>query len=287
MDFAQLPLRAMANVLGELGFGQLQRLLPDAPPRQLGFGQLPQVSASDPPLNVIALLPVEQAQFLAARAEGSFPLQPGDPLRKLVRHAVGGQMPDAVWRTRVLELLGSRLGGAPSHYLPDQFLPLVGELAWGGLTFRHRVATHVRRFLRRLVLFAFGDEPAALPSVKVFWLLIALTDVSQLPRRWLPLGSSLQSRATERLRREGQRQVLVEHWAGFWDQWLIAQALRQWPEACGRLDTPLRDALRALPILTETGETRPAGSPREHPPLDLAAPDWRNHLPSWFRPAEQ
>jgi hypothetical protein len=106
-------------------------------------------------------------------------------------------------------------------------------------------------------------------------------------RRWWNMGWRQVPKAVRRLQDAGKRQALeASHWAGFWDQWIISEALHRWPDPPRPLDIELRDALLALPLLTITSpetQVRQEGQFRGKPEIRrLAALRWKQEMPEWF-----
>jgi len=89
--------------------------------------------------------------------------------------------------------------------------------------------------------------------------------------------------ALQQFQKAGQQQVMRGPWAGFWEQWLIAEALRRWPEATQRLAPPLQNAMASWPISISIRLIL-SGSEESHPTSkhSFAQPDWEAEMPSWF-----
>lgn len=231
-----------------------------------------------------------------------------------VAQAIAGKLSDHAWRARILGRLELDFDGLPPRYMPDDLWPVVSEFAWRDLDFQHWVAAQVRSYFRPRVLFMLGDMPVATLSPRTFWVLIALASLEmQTARPWASpnqrmvqkaikllltpfigftqesLNRRMVRKAIKRLQNEGQRQALATGWAGFWDQWILSEALRHWPDAFNKLDSQLCDALLALPLLAITSPAALLQSYSERkdkasqPPVKLAAPNWKKDMPGWFQ----
>lgn len=294
----QSRLEALVEVLREFSLAQLQQLLVHLPDEM-----------QRPPLDLASHLPREYVRWLA------LPLQRNSwiriarwrlrscntyfvaallsdlassriTLKEAVRLASVGRISQSALRARSFDYVRHRLGD-PQDHLPDQFLSLLGEMAWSDLMFRHRVASEIRAFLREEVLFAKGDDHVVIFSVKVFWLLSALSVQTSPVQTQLLRANSVAAaarRAAARLAEHGVKEACSDHWAGFWEQWLVKQMLERWPQAFARLDTNLRVSLLQLPVLEGRGRGERVASPdSHHNQLDLAVSDWQDHVPSWYQ----
>jgi hypothetical protein len=193
----------------------------------------------------------------------------------------------------------------------DAMWALFADLAWRSPGFQHMVATRIHAHLRTRALLG-GRLPAPTLDPRTFWLLIDLLGVTQLRSRKLrkklrsplPRLTRFRTRARRRAlglkwrgspRQLAQRleeivwtQVVGSRWAGFWEQWLIAElAIRQLdlvrkasPAALQMLAAVpwLREAARYKALVELLRETR---RPKGYKPLQLATPDWRSLEPTW------
>lgn len=271
----QSRLEVLAKVLREFGFAQLQQLLVHLPDQM-----------QRPPLDLASRLPRECVRWLAPRTCLPDLAGSGVVLKEAVRLASAGRISQSALRARSLDYVRHQMRD-PQDHLPDQLLPLLGEMAWSDLMFRHRVASEIRAFLREEVLFARGDDHAVILSVKVFWLLMALSiEKSSVQMRLLRADSvaAASGRAAARLAEHGAKEAGSEHWAGFWEQWLVKQMSEHWPQAFAKLDADLRGNLQRLPVLAgRRRDERVTAPDSHHSLLDLAVSDWQVQAPGWYQ----
>lgn len=280
MDFA-LPLVELASTLRAIGQNLLCSLLYG--------GCCPDWSA---------LVPLEHARMLVqprafrrvylrrwvARLTSRKPVSQDE---EAVTRAIAGKLPLRKWRTRVLDQLKLRFGGPPSVYLPDDLWPVLSEIAWRDLDFQYWVAAQVRMYFRPRILFMPGERLVAKLSPITVWILIALAGAATSASRGFHPNQQTIRRAVRRLRNRGKQEALeTTGWAGFWDQWIVSEALQHWPSALKSLDAELRDALLTLPLLNITSPVTLAqpGKKRKSrtETRQFAAPDWEKEMPEWF-----
>jgi len=282
MDLTALPLMELASTLRTIGQNLLCNLLYG--------GCQPDWSALFP-LGHARILAQSRASMRAslrrqlARVTGKEPVL---QYEEAVNRAIAGKLSPRAWRARVLGQLKLRFGGLPSIYLPDDLWPVLTEVAWRDLDFQYWVAAQVRIYFRPQVLFKPGEVPFAELSPKTMWVLIVLSGagISRPSRSFIP-GQRTILRAVRRLQGTGQRQALESPgWAGFWDQWVISEALQRWPGALKSLDAELRDALLALPLLTITSPETLAQQDKKRKSKtetrQLAVLNWKKEMPEWF-----
>lgn len=274
LDFAVLSVAELVATLSAIGQILLCNLLHG--------GYLPDWSL---------LLPLEQAQILGGTsqkrgygiARQKKPSSPEEPTKQ----AIAGQLSLPEWRSRIQNWLRCLFGCPLSTRLPDDLLPILGEAAWRDLDFQYWVAAQVRIYLRPRVLIEPGEMPFAQLSPKTMWALIALSGsrISH-PRRSLNPKRRATLIAAKRLRIAGGEQALATGgWAGFWDQWVISEALRHWPDALKPLDVQLHNALTSMPLLATTSPEMTAqrnGKKGKTKSILLAASNWKEGIPPWF-----
>lgn len=201
----------------------------------------------------------------------------------LVDRAARQQISSFIWRQTVNERLRLALYGHPPKSIPPTFWPIIGEIAWGDLEAQRHASQAVYSYLRPYYLFCPEFGAAARLSPKSFWTLIALA--APFPGG-LALTANRRGRyvAAHHLQQIAREQLLVEGWAGFWDQWLLWQVWRHWPAAFDP-ETEIYGALTALPLFTQLSETPippPAPGQENLIPPRLTAPNWNEGIPSWF-----
>lgn len=202
----------------------------------------------------------------------------GVGLARNLRRAVDRPASPKTWAELAGFWVDRSVGGATERWLPDPFWPLAGELAWGNETFLAATASVLRESLARRVIFNPGPPPVPLLSPGCFWALIALAETGRSPA-WPPLPRGrLTLAGLRRLQLIAGRIALAPAWAGFWDQWVLSEAMRLWPKAAAGVEPALRDALAALPIHQRLGDP-PA--PADLKTVTLAAPGWERQIPPW------
>jgi len=199
--------------------------------------------------------------------------------RSIVKHAIINRITPRARRLLLEERLASRLEGV--WLMPDEMWDLVAETAWTEPRFRYLVSRKVRAYLHDRVVFSIGEIPSVSLAKQTFWLLLAM---EQEP------PSSLRARFSARKRRRSAAlaqfralamdRILAEGWAGFWDQWLIAQMLRANPRAPFALHPKLREAVTSLPLLKKAHLRYEPISDRRIP--QLAHAHWDVDLPGWL-----
>ncbi|NJN15471.1 MAG: hypothetical protein HC822_03840 [Oscillochloris sp.] len=137
----------------------------------------------------------------------------------------------------------------------------------------------LRQTLARQVLFFPGLPPVPILAPQCYWALIALAEIGN-PQLLLPWPRRRLVRAAlQRLQSIAAGIALSAGWAGFWDQWVLSEAQRQWSKPKSNSASPLHQALAALPLHQSAGATVPQ---HEQPPFTLANPNWEQERPPWF-----
>jgi len=178
-------------------------------------------------------------------------------------------------------LLRHRLFTPPHGRIPDDFWPLLTDLAWLALRFQQSVAEKLEYSFRSRVFFRQGEFVSMLVSPCTFWLLLSMACAKTISES----GSFLllhggQNPPTldglEKLKSVGIAQGLQsqDHWAGLWDQWILREALRQMPP---NGPAEILQEIQMLPLCTGKHEDASSIS------SNLAAPDWFEAAPKWFK----
>jgi hypothetical protein len=187
--------------------------------------------------------------------------------------------------------------------IPVMYWPLAANAAWCDGEFQFRVGYLARQYLRQTE-FLTPIEPS-LPSFSpnVFWILLLLlpenthagpggqlfqrggkidsSTVPDLPLIWI-------QRAEKTLRSVANIAAATPGWAGFWDQWLITQAIRVWKPSLASDMLGMFHALLNLPVVNEQlPEETTAYETRLNlkgsPPFNLARPEVQTERPGWYR----
>ena len=114
----------------------------------------------------------------------------------------------------------------------------------------------------------------------------------RVPRRswtWLPTARARRHRAAAHLRQRAEFQVLAaSEWAGFWDQYVMTEAILAWHGGQPALRAPVRRALTELPVaqnvLRRVFSHRPGvqRTTAAAPTQMLARPQWEAERPVWL-----
>ncbi|MGE3909151.1 MAG: hypothetical protein AB7K36_07365 [Chloroflexota bacterium] len=311
IDFASLPLEDATRLLRDLGLEVLRRAL------------LGRASGSRPVL--ADLLPAAQARRLAPRREGrlapvSYRVTLGQALGQGIslrawRSRVWGQLrerlgrgslgyvPDFLWPTvaerawrspefqRQAALLARSIlqeqyifppGGLPVPMLAPQTYWTLLLLAEARPT--PAIWLHLRELFRLETLRSgrrLGGEVAAIG--RALWARIPSSTWT-----WLPTSKSRRFRAARYLGQQASVQVLAtEHWAGFWDQYVIGESIIHWHGARPSLHPLVRAALADLPVVAEMlrrvfSHRSDAQRAQASAPSSLAHPEWARDRPAWL-----
>lgn len=198
-------------------------------------------------------------------------------LRQLQRALLFGQINDTAPVSRALVAaalpagriarLRDRVAGWRGRYTSaesppgiDAFGTALAALAFSDATFRRGVITMIRDHLGARVLFHPDIAPVPILSAPCWMILIAartdLTDQTDVTIGVRALADTLSATAG---------------WAGFWDQWLLAQA-------AGKSTFALPKAIRALPLLANGYGAIKAPADQIDP---MVAPDWLGGVPGY------
>ncbi|MDJ0840370.1 MAG: hypothetical protein QNK37_27920 [Acidobacteriota bacterium] len=201
--------------------------------------------------------------------------------RNIVRHAVAARITPRARRLLLEERLAARL--SETWLMPAEMWALVAETAWAEPRFRMQSGKRIGDHLRDSAVFQLGEIPEPRFDNRTFWLLIVLT---RTPKQSLKDRFSANRRRLirdlKRLKKVAEASALDgEHWAGFWDQWLIARHLAIDPHAVFKCSRAVREAVIRLPylplahLLYRLDEPTPLDIPQ------LAAPD--RQIPVWAK----
>ena len=167
------------------------------------------------------------------------------------------------WRGRLSSEVRQEFGDVNNHNIPVDWWALVAERAWGDLEFQRQSGDTPRLYLRNKVLFPTGKTPCLRFAPQLFWLLMLLGAGDR------PLGV---------FRGAAAAQVSQPQWAGFWDQWIVMEAICQWPESVSKLPSRVRRGLLALPLLENLPAEVLEGFTVDEEtaaPVNLARANWR------------
>jgi len=234
--------------------------VPDQPirPSSIAFEALPLAAAARAlmPLGdrlVVAVLG-DQAHWSRTLAAGSArvltapssaPLAAEGSPSALTRAALrpGQAADDAVletWAAGLVTALQRALGRIDATHVPDQFMRLAGELAWRPVDFQRGLAHQINQYFFQRVLFVNGRPLAPRVAPETIWVLAALAPPE------LKARNEMVAAAAARVRAMGSVLARRTNWAGFWDQWLVWEAKRRWPEGLGQ--SGLADWLSPFPL---------------------------------------
>ena len=168
--------------------------------------------------------------------------------------------------------------------MPDMMLWLAGTIAWSRPDFELAMWRFARRRLERCTIHEPALEARLGFSVPALWLLVAMALHRALeegrgnPGRWFVRGRN--RAAMRRLETTGRERAQARtDWAGFWDQWLVTEALLALPE-------PLREhwlenlpGLKRLPVFRIRAGLHPVRMPRIRGERELYRGDWSDGAP--------
>jgi hypothetical protein len=214
-------------------------------------------------------------------------------------------------RGRLRERLLARLGVHRPTPVHDALWTMLADLAWCSPGFQYSMATRIHAHLRTRALLG-GRLPAPTLDPRTFWLLIGLLGVTQLRARKLrkrlrsPISTMtrLRSRAkrsalglgwrgskrqlAQRLEELTWSQVVGSRWAGFWEQWLIAELAARQLAVVEKASPAALRVLAGLPWLHEAPRYRKLVDLLDQTPrlkrsqaAQIAKPDWRAVEPTW------
>ncbi|MCC7368101.1 MAG: hypothetical protein IT306_06755 [Chloroflexi bacterium] len=312
LDFAALPLDEATGLLRDLGLGLLrQALLANADDERPSLADLL-------PDGVARKLATRQGHRLApvsyrvtvARAtrRGLSPAvwqrRVWSQLRSRIGQTTPGYLPDFLWPTvaerawaspafqREAALLARGVlqeqylfpqGGLPTPvFAPGTFWAL---LALAQAPHTPALGPALRGLFRRDTLRSPGRLAAQLG--RVGWTLWGRLPFSRW--EWIPTRATRRRQAARALGQQASVQTLaVSGWAGFWDQYVIMQAILAWHGGHPPLPAALRKGLTDLPVVSEalghvsSQRTDARGTPPVTTLPLLAHPSWEADRPAWL-----
>ena len=292
-DFTNLPLQEVTAVLQTLAYELLDSsLTTDKPPGlnaalDLGPSPIYRNQKSEPctlyDRLLLARLKIAnwKRRFQGTAQRKNAYLQVLDRYDVLVRHAATGKLSAGVRRHLLTGELIRHIQGPVGGALPEDFWRLAGELAWQDMQFQFNVSRKITRVLRKKVVFNIGEIPRVTLSPRVFWTLLVLAKPPRSrfgKRKKIALAMAI-------LAGEGRRQIVAGGWATFWDQWLICEYMRHFPQTILGHDALLESAIRVLPLMAEASVELPFagnwGAANRQTGM-IAAATWREGMPSWM-----
>jgi hypothetical protein len=320
INFNALPVKEMIVILRRLGMHLLEELLGEqgVPGKGLSEEPQPELWKLLSPQEIKTLAQAQVWKVKRNWKTGRIPANMRDDLRralkKLAPKTIEGKIKPGQWEVGICNRLALALGGTAGGILPDELWPAAAGAAWCDPNFQFSAALKLINWLRNTRLMVPFDHPEPRLSPNTFWVLIALTQIKPLKAGYF---FSRKERASVRVQRRFQEEanlrIMVNEWAGFWDQWLIRLACQRWPSGFRQMDTRLCKALLALPLLDTTAMTKLCGnkrsfslsirlfiekwfdkldgikrlrmsaqSRRRQALLNLTAPGWENRMPDFF-----
>jgi|GEM_PF-1394760 len=200
-------------------------------------------------------------------------------LRQLQRALLFGQINESAPTTRALvaaalpagriarlrdrvAVLRRRQTGVVAAPGIDALGPALAALAFSDATFRRGVITMIREHLGARVLFHPDAAPVPVLSAPGCMIVIAArTDLAD------------QTVVANGLRALADTLSATAGWAGFWDQWLLAQA-------AGKSPFMLPESIRALPLLAYGYGAIEAPADQIDP---MVSPNWLGSVPGYCR----
>lgn len=147
-------------------------------------------------------------------------------------------------------------GGQPGL---DQLAPAIVALAFTEAHFRGEIAGLLVQVLSQRVMF--HRDPA--PVVRLH-----PATVTCLARLWAEKARPDLGAGLDRL---ADRMIAQPGWAGFWDQWILSEAVRLW-------DVTPPSRVATLPVLAQGTRALTEEAPKSP---DACKPDWRTEAPDW------
>lgn len=246
IDFTSLPVGEVAMILRSLG----QRLFLAA----LGGETRPDICEvlSDQDVSTLANSNIWRTPLARRMRQSQRNLRMDLPngLKTPIEKAWAGNLTSSQWRTRVRDRLAQAFGGGACQILPDAFWPLVAQMAWNDLSFREEILQASYESLKHELPLMSGTPHQLTLNPGCFWTLILLTS-DQTPFSAFLSGHRERVGVVSALRRAAASQLITAGWAGFWDQWLIQRALKNWPQAVDELDRVSRRILAGLPLIKD------------------------------------
>lgn len=175
-------------------------------------------------------------------------------------------------------------GDAP---IPDFFLALAASIGWAHPDFEIEAWRYTRRRLEQSTIFTPDLEAHLGFATATFWILIAIAldrqPARKRPPRWYAPHSWRRYRQARTMNRLGKMCIRLasqrRRWAGFWDQWLIAEALLSLDleQRESWLECPL--ALASMPVIRIRLGLPPAETEAaDDAPINYR-PDWTLNAP--------
>ncbi len=162
----------------------------------------------------------------------------------------GKLTPESALKT-MLETKREALNLSWYELVPSAYWPFVIQSAWEDLNFQFELAAFVRRTLRGRVLFEANDSHCPVFSSNTLWALILLLKHPGGPGKPAAYPLEWLQEAAISLREVALQQIGSSGWAGFWDQWLICEALRVWKPVPEKNLAPFFRSLLDLPFVKE------------------------------------
>lgn len=166
------------------------------------------------------------------------------------------------WKQR--DALGS-LTAAGWGRIPPEVWWMYGEAAWRDPRFLREATRLITDFIRTRAVLLEGVVPQAAPHPNTMWMLLALCAPV---RTGLPHSPwTTKARINRVFHKVAVGRVHEEQWARFWDQWLLARAVRNRARVTFRVDPVLKDSLFALPVWQYVDRPDPRKIPVRFPKL--------------------
>lgn len=187
--------------------------------------------------------------------------------------------------------------------LPDLYWPLAANAAWQDGEFQIRVGYAAWNYLRHTEILTQNESSIPSLSTNTFWALLLMLEPepqantvkvpvmkqrsqgeSQLPGTFSPTWVGREAGA---LRTAALIQASAPGWAEFWDQWLIAQAIRAWQPSPSGDVIELFQGLLHLSVVNEllpdvVESYRKQLNLKSKPSINLARPYAARKQPGWY-----
>ena len=304
VDFQKIPMRKVMAMLSALAKDSVQWCLADGPPldpkvvavlgEPLGFDRPAKrggksLSFSDRRVLfnrwlarkrrrfLRRFLPEIQALFGKPESEVEF--------RWLVEQSKTGKLSPKARRLLLEKEVTAGLKGR--FLLPEPMWDLLAEAVFNHPNLKSTVVQGVQAFFREKVVFDLNAQSPIRLAPQCFWLLIALVPYRR-PGFWLRLSRRYRRnlKSLNRLKAMAKKQADQFRWAGFWDQWIIFEAVRKLQDSDAPVDPEIKAVLQTLPLLRVLSGKSESGASVEdwESESGWAHPLWKDQRPAWVLP---
>jgi hypothetical protein len=189
--------------------------------------------------------------------------------------------------------------------IPARFWPITATAAWIDVEMQYRVGYAIYEYLRHTEIFSQNESCVPTFSVNTFWVLILLCAHDPMAGKRPSLGVNRTVKSGDQiantpppmwpryigdvLRSAAQKQAKKSGWAGFWDQWIISQAILVWKPTPASDISEFFTALLSLPVIhqrlpNQVEDYRKRFNLKDSSNIDLGRSLSPSEKPSWYKP---